>query len=140
MRGERGSAGSGLSVVERARLDEKPFSRVFDFAVAAVIAAGLAIQAFATWNRSLLSDEALVQTNPQLEINADDVKCNHGSTVGQIDPDQLFYLRARGLDQEVASRLVVEGFLAELVERFEEGPVREALATALERRLADVLG
>ncbi|HEV2061877.1 MAG TPA: SufD family Fe-S cluster assembly protein, partial [Solirubrobacteraceae bacterium] len=58
----------------------------------------------------------------------------------QIDPDQVFYLRSRGLRQEVAERLVVEGFLAELVERFEQGPVRDALAHALERRLEAVLG
>jgi Fe-S cluster assembly protein SufD len=52
----------------------------------------------------------------------------------------LYYLRARGLREEVAQRLVIEGFMAELVERFEAGAVRDALAAALERRLALVLG
>src|SRR4051812_49843955 len=77
---------------------------------------------------------------PGLEILANDVRCTHTAAIAQIDPDQLFYLRARGLREDVASRLVIEGFLAELVERFEEGPVREALAGALERRVAGFLG
>jgi Fe-S cluster assembly protein SufD len=95
--------------------------------------------AFQESRNLLLSKKAHADAIPGLEILADDVRCTHAAAIAQIDPDQLFYLRARGLDEEVASRLVVEGFLAELVERFEEGPVRDALATALERRLADVL-
>jgi Fe-S cluster assembly protein SufD len=95
--------------------------------------------AFQESRNLLLSKKAHADAIPGLEILADDVRCTHAAAIAQIDPDQLFYLRARGLDAEVASRLVVEGFLAELVERFEEGPVRDALATALERRLADVL-
>ncbi len=59
--------------------------------------------------------------------------------MAQIDREQLFYLRSRGLDKASATRLVIEGFMAELVERFEVGPMREALATALERRLATLL-
>jgi Fe-S cluster assembly protein SufD len=59
--------------------------------------------------------------------------------VAQIDREQLFYLRARGLSEGVATRLVIEGFMAELVERFEEGPIREAMTAALERRLALLL-
>jgi Fe-S cluster assembly protein SufD len=96
--------------------------------------------AFQESRNLLLSKKAHADAIPGLEILADDVRCTHAAAIAQIDPDQLFYLRARGLDQEVASRLVVEGFLAELVERFEEGPVRDALATALERRLEAVLG
>jgi Fe-S cluster assembly protein SufD len=96
--------------------------------------------AFQESRNLLLSKKAHADAIPGLEILADDVRCTHAAAIAQIDPDQLFYLRARGLDEEVASRLVVEGFLAELVERFEEGPVRDALASALERRLADVLG
>ncbi len=59
--------------------------------------------------------------------------------MAQVDPEQLFYLRSRGLKLAVAKRLVIEGFLAALVERFEQGPVRERLTDALERRLALVL-
>jgi len=61
------------------------------------------------------------------------------AAVAQIDREQLFYLRSRGLDKPSAQRLVIEGFMAELIERFEAGPMREALATALERRLNTLL-
>jgi Fe-S cluster assembly protein SufD len=67
------------------------------------------------------------------------VRCTHAAAIAQIDKDQLFYLRSRGLGEPVAQRLVIEGFMAELMERFEEGPIREALAGALERRLSRVL-
>jgi Fe-S cluster assembly protein SufD len=96
--------------------------------------------AFQESRNLLLSKRAHADAIPGLEILANDVRCTHAAAIAQIDPEQLFYLRARGLSQEVASRLVIEGFLAELVERFEEGPVRDALAGALERRLAVVLG
>ena len=95
--------------------------------------------AFQESRNLLLSKKAHADAIPGLEILADDVRCTHAAAIAQIDPDQLFYLRARGLNEEVASRLVVEGFLAELVERFEEGWMRDALSGALERRLADVL-
>jgi len=95
--------------------------------------------AFQESRNLLLSKKAHADAIPGLEILADDVRCTHAAAIAQIDPDQLFYLRARGLDEEVASRLVVEGFLAELVERFEAGPMRDALTTALERRLEAVL-
>ncbi len=68
------------------------------------------------------------------------MRCTHAAAVAQVDPEQLFYLRSRGLREDVAKRLVIEGFLAALVERFEAGPVRERLAAALEARLALILG
>ncbi|MGH0035958.1 MAG: Fe-S cluster assembly protein SufD [Myxococcota bacterium] len=64
----------------------------------------------------LLSDRAEMDTKPQLEIHADDVKCSHGSTIGQIDPDALFYLRSRGLPEESARDLLTAGFAAEITE------------------------
>ena len=73
---------------------------------------------------------------PGLEILANDVRCTHAAAIAQIDREQLFYLRSRGLPEAAAQRLVIEGFLQALVERFEEGPVREAVGAALERRLA----
>ena len=73
------------------------------------------------------------------EILANDVRCTHAAAIAQIDKEQLFYLRARGLGEPVAQRLVIEGFMQELVERFEEGPIREAMAGALERRLSRIL-
>jgi Fe-S cluster assembly protein SufD len=95
--------------------------------------------AFQECRNLLLSKKAHADAIPGLEILANDVRCTHAAAIAQIDPDQLFYLRSRGLSLDVAQRLVVEGFLAELVERFEEGAVRDALAQALERRLATVL-
>jgi Fe-S cluster assembly protein SufD len=96
--------------------------------------------AFQESRNLLLSKRAHADAIPGLEILANDVRCTHAAAIAQIDPDQVFYLRAHGVPQEIAERLVVEGFLAELVERFEEGPVRDVLAGALERRLAAVLG
>jgi len=95
--------------------------------------------AFQESRNLLLSKKAHADAIPGLEILANDVRCTHAAAIAQIDPEQVYYLRAHGLAQATAERLVVEGFLAELVERFEEGPVREALAAALERRLATVL-
>ncbi len=96
--------------------------------------------AFQESRNLLLSKKAHADAIPGLEILANDVRCTHAAAIAQIDPDQVFYLRSRGLRQESAERLVVEGFLAELVERFEAGPMREALATALSKRLEAVLG
>ena len=61
------------------------------------------------------------------------------AAIAQIDKEQLFYLRSRGLGEPSAQRLVIEGFMQELVERFEEGPIREAMSGALERRLSRIL-
>jgi Fe-S cluster assembly protein SufD len=95
--------------------------------------------AFQVCRNLLLSKKAHADAIPGLEILANDVRCTHAAAVAQIDKEQLFYLRSRGLDQASSTRLVIEGFMAELVERFEDGPMREALGTALERRLATLL-
>jgi Fe-S cluster assembly protein SufD len=95
--------------------------------------------AFQVCRNLLLSKRAHADAIPGLEILANDVRCTHAAAVAQIDREQLFYLRSRGLDHATSTRLVIEGFMAELVERFEEGPMREALATALERRLHTLL-
>jgi len=95
--------------------------------------------AFQESRNLLISKRAHADAIPGLEIQANDVRCTHAAAVAQVDPEQLFYLRSRGLREEVAKRLVIEGFLAALVERFEAGSVRERLAEALERRLALVL-
>jgi Fe-S cluster assembly protein SufD len=72
----------------------------------------------------LLSEDAVVDTKPQLEIFADDVKCGHGGTVGQLDEDALFYLRSRGVDEAAARSLLIWAFAAEMVERFGPAPLR----------------
>jgi Fe-S cluster assembly protein SufD len=96
--------------------------------------------AFQESRNLLLSKRAHADAIPGLEIQANDVRCTHAAAIAQIDPEQLFYLRSRGLPEPVAKRLVIEGFLAALVERFEDGPVRTVLGDALERRLEQVLG
>ncbi len=76
-------------------------------------------------NRNLLlSDTAQIDTKPQLEIYADDVKCTHGATIGQMEENSLFYLRSRGIDEISARRLLLVAFASECMDRMKEGPVR----------------
>jgi Fe-S cluster assembly protein SufD len=96
--------------------------------------------AFQESRNLLLSKRAHADAIPGLEILANDVRCTHAAAIAQIDPDQLFYLRSRGLPEGISKRLVIEGFMAELIQRFEEGPVRDALRGAIERRMTQVLG
>jgi Fe-S cluster assembly protein SufD len=83
----------------------------------------------------LLSEEALVDTKPQLEIYADDVKCTHGATIGQLDEDSLFYLRSRGIDVESARSILIHAFASDLIERIPVAPVRTGLECLLMTRL-----
>ena len=85
-------------------------------------------------NNLLLSDHARVDTKPQLEIFADDVKCTHGATVGRLDETALFYLQSRGLGKAVARKLLTYAFAADVLERLSLKPLKEALeARVLER-------
>jgi Fe-S cluster assembly protein SufD len=87
-------------------------------------------------NRNLLlSAHAVANSNPQLEIFADDVKCTHGSTVGQLDEDAIFYLRSRGIGQEAARSLLTYAFASDVVERIKVDPVRKDLEELLFSRL-----
>src|SRR5919109_1239781 len=87
-------------------------------------------------NRNLLlSEQAHADSIPGLEIEANDVRCTHGATIGQVDREQLFYLMARGLSREEAERLIVRGFFTDVLDRIELEPVREALGEALEARI-----
>ncbi len=95
--------------------------------------------AFQESRNLLLSPDAHADAIPGLEIEADDVRCTHAAAIAQIDRDQLFYLTSRGLDPAAAKQVIVEGFLESLVERLAEGPVRDEVSTALERRLAEIL-
>jgi Fe-S cluster assembly protein SufD len=95
--------------------------------------------AFQESRNLLLSKRAHADAIPGLEIEANDVRCTHAAAIAQIDPEQVFYLMSHGIPRTTATRLVIEGFVAELVERFEEGPVREQLTDALLTRLAQVL-
>jgi Fe-S cluster assembly protein SufD len=83
-------------------------------------------------NRNLLlSETAVVDSKPTLEIHNDDVKCNHGSTIGQIEQEPLFYLRSRGIGEDDARNLLVHAFASEIVDRMKIEPVREQIRRAL---------
>jgi Fe-S cluster assembly protein SufD len=75
----------------------------------------------------LLSDDATADTKPQLEIYADDVKCTHGATVGQLNTESIFYLRSRGIPENTARRMLIHAFAGEIIERVKCEPVREQL-------------
>ena len=84
-----------------------------------------------TNNNLLLSDHSLVNTKPQLEIYADDVKCTHGATIGQLDPEALFYLRARGIPRAAANSILIYGFASEVIERVRVNSLRDKLVDYL---------
>jgi Fe-S cluster assembly protein SufD len=89
-------------------------------------------------NRNLLlSDDAVIDTKPQLEIYADDVKCTHGATVGALDDDALFYLRSRGIGLEDARRMLIRGFAGEIIDRISVPAVRDRLEELVTEYLAE---
>ena len=83
----------------------------------------------------LLSDKALVDTKPFLEIYADDVKCSHGATVGQLDTEALFYLRSRGISEDNARMLLMYAFSAEIIDRIKIEPLRIRIDDMVKKRL-----
>lgn len=83
----------------------------------------------------LLSDAATIDTKPQLEIYADDVKCTHGATVGQLNEESVFYLRARGIGADTARRMLIHAFAGEIIERVRFTPAREELDRLVWERL-----
>jgi Fe-S cluster assembly protein SufD len=90
-------------------------------------------------NRNLLlSDDARIDTKPQLEIHADDVKCTHGATIGQIEETALFYLRSRGIDELSARKLLLFAFASECLDRMKPGPAREHVERLIQRHLLRV--
>jgi len=88
-------------------------------------------------NCILLSDNAKIDSKPQLEIYADDVRCTHGATVGQLDEDALFYLRSRGIGKERARNLLIYAFAEEIIEGIREESVRSVVEQMLERRMEE---
>jgi Fe-S cluster assembly protein SufD len=83
----------------------------------------------------MLSRRAEIDTKPQLLILADDVQCSHGTTVGQLDPQAMFYLRSRGLDEQRARHLLCLGFASEIVERFDSESLREQLREVIRAKV-----
>ncbi|VAW23297.1 Iron-sulfur cluster assembly protein SufD [hydrothermal vent metagenome] len=86
-------------------------------------------------NNLLLTDEATMHTKPQLIIDADDVKCSHGATVGQIDNEALFYLRTRGIGEKEAMLMMMNAFTHEVVQEIKVVPLRERIDELISRRL-----
>lgn len=83
----------------------------------------------------LLSDDASADTKPQLEIYADDVKCTHGATIGQLNRESIFYLRSRGMSESSARHMLIHAFAGEIIERIKYGPAREAVDKVVWERL-----
>ncbi|MFW7381178.1 MAG: Fe-S cluster assembly protein SufD [Oligoflexus sp.] len=95
-------------------------------------------QAFQLNQNLLLSDDAEADTKPQMIIDADDVRCSHGATVGQLAEDELFYLRSRGIDRQAAQILLVEGFVKDVLRR--HPAVSAQVETLLRNRVAGLYG
>ena len=85
-------------------------------------------------NNILLNDNASVNSNPQLEIFADDVKCAHGSTIGQIDRNALFYLRARGISEVLAKKLLLTAFVGDIVESINNSDILTLVSEEVEKQ------
>jgi Fe-S cluster assembly protein SufD len=90
-----------------------------------------------TNNTLLLSEKAQIDTKPQLEIFADDVKCTHGATVGRLDETSLFYMKSRGINARAARELLTYAFAADVLETIEQAEVREELEAATLRRYTE---
>lgn len=88
----------------------------------------------------LLAQTARINTTPQLEILADDVKCRHGATIGHLDDDALFYLRSRGIDDRTARTMLMKGFLQDVTGRIPEGTIRSMLDELASSRLMQFTG
>ena len=87
----------------------------------------------------LLSAQAEIDAKPELEIYTDDVKCSHGTTVGQLDETALFYLRTRGLDRQHATEVMTHAFAAGLVSRIPVAAAQEPASRLMERRLGELI-
>jgi Fe-S cluster assembly protein SufD len=92
--------------------------------------------AFQSNKNILLSDDGTINTKPQLEIYADDVKCSHGTSTGKLDEDKIFYLRARGLSEASAKKLLMHAFASEVVEHIKIGELRDYVEEKITTRFA----
>jgi len=92
-------------------------------------------------NRNLLlSDEAQAKTKPELRIHADDVQCSHGATISELDEQALFYLRSRGIAEDVARSLLTEAFVVEMIDEIEIASIREAMRHSMVSWLSEMTG
>ena len=90
-------------------------------------------------NNLLLSDKSEIQSNPQLEINCEDVKCAHGSTSGNLDKEALFYLRSRGISRMDALELMVKGFAYEVVNKIENDNLKTYIQKTLIQKIEGMI-
>jgi Fe-S cluster assembly protein SufD len=97
-------------------------------------------QAFQNCRNILISDKAKIETQPFLEIYADDVKCSHGASVGQLDNEALFYLRSRGINEDHARTLLMYAFVAGILEKIKIAPLKERYSDMIKGRLSGNLG
>ena len=126
-------------------LSNELYKGIIDDAATAVFNGKIFVQkdaqktnAFQSNKNIILSDEASVNTKPQLEIFADDVKCSHGCTVGQLDETALFYLRSRGISHKVAQSLLVHAFAIDVLNHIKSEPVRNYVDQLITERLEAV--
>ena len=91
--------------------------------------------AFQANNNIILSDKAKVNTKPQLEIWADDVKCSHGCTVGQMDEDAIFYLMSRGISRKESISLLLSAFSSEIIDKIEDDKMKSAFTSLIKSQL-----
>ncbi len=92
-------------------------------------------EAYQKNNNILMTSDARVNTKPQLEIYADDVKCSHGATIGQLDPNAIFYLQSRGISKREARMLLMYAFGHEILDKISVEPLRERLSDLVDKRL-----
>lgn len=90
--------------------------------------------AFQENNNIILSNEALINTKPQLEIFADDVKCSHGATIGQLDKDAMFYLKSRGIGEDIGRGILLHAFASDVVRTIKVEPVKEYIEEILSKK------
>ncbi len=124
---------TGSDLLYKGALDER--SRAAFRGIIRVHPGAQGTDAYQTNRNLLLSEEARADSLPNLEIEADDVKCSHGASVGQLDSEALFYLLSRGLSEQQAERLVVLGFLGDVIARLPLGGVVEKVTRAIEAKL-----
>ncbi|MGH9629718.1 MAG: SufD family Fe-S cluster assembly protein, partial [Bryobacteraceae bacterium] len=87
-------------------------------------------------NRNLvLSEDAAINTKPELQIHADDVRCTHGATIGQLDQEAIFYMQSRGIAQDRARDLLIYAFTREIIDRVKLAPLRARLEQTIQERL-----
>ena len=90
--------------------------------------------AFQSNKNILLSDDGTINTKPQLEIYADDVKCSHGTSTGKLDEDKIFYLRARGISEASAKKLLMHAFASEVVDTVKVEALKEYIEANISKR------